>query len=345
MIVKTYQYPRVTCNIAITNGGNTYIFDSVNAVDIDSNMETLTDTCTIALPKKISWQGKLVGSGDSPILQRGNKVVVKLGWNDDNKQQYVGYIRDVLASVPMIIRLDDSMYLLKKNTIDKSYPNTQYPNGVTLAQMLADIIPAGIEYKLIDNNISFAQFRIKKATPAMVLDTIGKECGMKFAFRSVPDGAGSSKEVLYIGLLTTQWTDFRQTLIFEEGVNIINRNDLVFRRYNDIKIKIDAISMYPNNTKLKIEAGDADGELRTIYKYNVDEPTLKAFAQNELKRYKYTGFYGRFPTFGEPSANCGDIARMTLEDGSGDYFIKRVIKHFGVGSGYKQDIHLGMTAA
>jgi hypothetical protein len=67
---------------------------------------------------------------------------------------------------------------------------------------------------------------------------------------------------------------------------------------------------------------------------------MKARAEKDLERFKYTGYQGSFDTFGEPSVRPNDIANITGNKyyPSGKYLIKKVTKRCGVSQGIKQTI-------
>jgi hypothetical protein len=106
-------------------------------------------------------------------------------------------------------------------------------------------------------------------------------------------------------------------------------------------MKVKAIAIQPDNQRIEIEVGDKDGELRTVYHYGLTRDELRVFANQELERFKYTGFQGAFTTFGEPAVTKTDIAHVESQDGNtGNYLIKKVEVRFGM-DGYRQEINLG----
>ena len=71
----------------------------------------------------------------------------------------------------------------------------------------------------------------------------------------------------------------------------------------------------PNNKKIRVEVGDADGEHRTLHTYNKQEAELKAWAQQEIKRLKRDGLTGSFKTFGYRLADKLDAIGIKLAGG------------------------------
>ncbi len=319
---------RLSSKITI-EGSNTWEFTAISSCSIVEDTENLTDTCTIALPKKIKWAGA-VGGGANPPVKRGDKITVQMGYNDTLKTRFVGYVRRVSIGVPVKLECEDGMFMLKLAEVKK-----KGYKSVTLDQLVADILTGtGIKHTLIDKNIVLGPYRITRNTVAEELSELKREFGLMAYFRTVSDEA-----ILYVGF--TYPFDGRRTERFVFSKNIV-AEELEYRRKEDIKMKVKATSIQAKSSqRITVEVGDKDGELRTVYHYNLKRDELKVFAQSELERFKYTGYQGSFTGFGEPMVNKTDIADVTGSDGNrGKYLIKKVETTFGM-DGYRQKIELG----
>lgn len=308
-------------------------FDYCAGVEISQSIDTLTDTCRITVPRKFQWEGKQVALGDDPLISYGDRVIVSLGYDDDIQEEFRGYVREISSGVPVEIQAEDSMFLLKKDSITRNYAK------VSLRTLLSDILPEGITFVVPEGNqeISLGQFRISKASIAKVLDELKNTYGLYSYFRNLRS-AGAIQPTLYCGLAF--WTDNRTEHVFRFKENII-KDELQYRRQDDIRLKIKATSMLPNNKKIEVEVGDDDGETRSVFQYNVTQAELRVFAEKMLDELKYTGYYGSFTAFGFPSVQKGDIARIEGDDyhPDGSYLIRSVRKTSGT-SGYRQIIEL-----
>ena len=60
---------RLTAKIEIRSA-KTWVFDKVASVEITRDIETLTDTCVLQLPKKVKWQGE-----STLPIKRGDEVI------------------------------------------------------------------------------------------------------------------------------------------------------------------------------------------------------------------------------------------------------------------------------
>ena len=83
-------------------GDDTWLFTAVNEVNIVQDIESLTDTCELKLPKKIKWQNALEKNFKPPV-KRGDKITVKLGYDDKLVTRFSGFIRSIDAKVPIVI--------------------------------------------------------------------------------------------------------------------------------------------------------------------------------------------------------------------------------------------------
>jgi hypothetical protein len=286
---------KVDTNIQIGD----YEFAFCVDAEIVSTIDSLTDTCRVTIPRKFNWNGKNIALGDDPILKRKDKVIVQAGYDGKLSTQFIGYIKDIKPGVPLTIECEDGMMPLKTGEITGSY------RSATLKQLLRDILPSTVEF--VCPEIVLGPYRFTKVTVARILEDIHTRFGIYSYFRLITDN-GNTRPVLYSGL--AYWTDHRTEETFEFGYNIINHDDLVYKREEDVRLKIKAIGILPNNKRIELPVGDDDGEIRTVHYYNVDLPTLKLRAEQDLARFKYTGYVGSFLTFGEPSVQKGDIVNL-----------------------------------
>ncbi len=304
-------------------GDKTWIFEKVSSVEITLDSENLTDTCIIKLPKKVKWQDEA-----SIPLKRGDSVVVRLGYDESMELAFSGYIRNVGFKNPIVITCEDEMFRLKQKEAKKlSY------KSVTLEKLLKDQDLGDVSVKVFGEQ-NIGQYRVTSSTVAGLLGNL-KENGIRSFFR-IENG----KPVLYCGVIFEKETLHKY--VFATGINIIKDEELEYQSAKDVRIWIKAISLQPNNKKIKVEVGDKDGEKRTIHAYNKTESELKAWANQELKRLKQDGLTGSFTAFGSPLVNKLDnIALKLYGDKKGIYqVVKNVIK-YDTGSGFRQEISIG----
>lgn len=302
-----------------------YVFRQINDVQVESSYETLTDTCTITIPRKLAFQGKTIFLDKDPIFKKGDPVVVKLGYDYDAKHEvYTGFISRIESGIPTKIICEDSAYKLKET---KPF-NLTYPT-LDIEQLLKEILPSGINYKL-PGKIELGKARFTKVTASQILKYLHDKFSINAWFR------GST---LYVGL--NYFPELQKEHAFGFQENIISDN-LEFVRADDVKISVKATSILPDNSKIEVKKGDAEGTERTIHFYNVSKSTLEERATKALTDFKFDGFRGSFTTFGSPLVRHGDIVDLTdnyYTEKSGKYIVKSVKTSFGL-SGYRQEVEL-----
>ncbi len=315
---------RLTAKIEIT-GAKSWQLDKVTEVEITLDTEQLTDTCKITLPKKIKWDG----ASDIPV-QRGDAVKVWLGYDDDLQLAFTGYVRDVGFKTPIVLTCEDEMFKLKQQpTEKKAY------KSVNLETLLKD---QGISYKInVMGEQSLGQYRVTADTVAALLGHL-KENGIRSFFRME-----GGEPVLYCGVLFERQES--PTQVFATGVNIISDQSLAQQKADNIRLRVKAISLMPNNKKIKVDVGDADGERRTLHTYNKTESELKAWAEQEIKRLKRDGLTGSFTTFGYKLADKLTAIGIKIDgEKKGIYQVKKNVIKYGTG-GFRQEITLGARIA
>lgn len=303
-------------------GDRAWSFDFVNAVEITRDTEKLTTEAKITMPKKVKWD-----KADKIPVKRGDSVKISLGYDDNLQTAFVGYVRDVGFKTPIVITCEDEMFKLKQMpTKKKAY------RSVSLETLLKD---QGISYRLnIMGEQALGAYRVTADTVAALLGKLSEQ-GIRSFFR-YENGA----LVLYCGVLFER--DTRPAQVFKTGLNIISDQSLQQQKAENMRLRVKAVSLMPDNKKIKVEVGDADGEHRTLHTYNKTESELKAWAEQEIKRLKRDGLTGSFTTFGHTLVDCLDAIGIVI-DGvkSGVYQVKKNIVKYGDG-GYRQEITLGL---
>ena len=318
---------RLVSEITI-EGDETWLFNAVHEVNIVQDVMSLTDTCEVQLPKKIKWQNA-VKNYEKPPVKRGDKITVKLGYNDELKTIFTGFIRSIDAKVPIVIKCEDGMFLLKQQAIKpKAYKNA------SLKEIITDLLAGtGIDFKLVDDNLKIGKYRFTRKTVSEELQELKEKYMLMSYFRRIDD-----KEVLYVGLAYP--LDNREKLFFRHSKNIISE-EFEYRVKEDIRVKVEAISFDSKNKKTTIELGDKDGDLIKIRIDGISDADLKKHAQQALDRYKQSGFKGSFETFGVPEVSKCDMVDITSSDeNQGVYLVKKNEISFGQ-NGYRQKIELG----
>ncbi len=296
----------------------------VSSVEITRDTEKLTDECKITLPKRLKWDGQ----AQIPV-KRGDSVKVWTGYGDSLELSFVGYVRSVSVKTPVVLTCEDEMFQLKqKACTKKAY------KSVTLETLLKD---QGLSSVKVFGEQALGQFRVTDETVAALLGRL-QDSGIRSFYRYE-----NGSPVLYCGVIFER--DTKPSQVFATGLNIINDSNLEQQQAENIRLHVKAVSIMPDNKKIKVEVGDADGERRTLHTYNKTESELKAWAEQEIKRLKVDGLTGSFTTFGYKLVDKLDAVGIKIDGNKmGVYQVKKNVVKFGT-NGYRQEITLGMRVA
>lgn len=301
-------------------------FTFVTDVEIDSSSKNLTDTAVVRFPRAL----KLRESNLRDILKKGQTAKIELGYDGQLSTEFEGYISRVKPGVPFEIHLEDEMWKLKQKRFSCSHAS------VTLSGLVSQMLEGtGYAHKIM-GDMQLGKLRVDGATAARVFDELGQKYGVAVFFRG---------KTLYAGLRHLGSFEYGRTQPYVLGLEVNAKNSsLEYLEAGDRKIKAKAVSVLPDNHKVEAEAGDPDGELRTLHFYGIrDKSELKKRADSEVGRLKVAGYKGALWTFGKFGIRHGD--RVTVTDNEypereGTYRTDAVRTTFGHG-GYHKEITLG----
>ena len=316
------------CSEITIEGDKTWLFNAVADCNIVEDVSTLTDTCEIQLPKKIKWQEAVAKNGKPPI-KRGDKITIKLGYDGDLQTRFTGFIRSVDAKVPITIKCEDGMFVLKSHKVKpKAFKNA------SLHEIVSYLLEGtSIQFQLMDKDIKVGNWRLTKTHASEELQELKEKMMLSSYFRRI-----NGESILYIGLAYP--LDNRKKVKFMHGKNIIDEN-FEYRDKEDIRVRCEAQSFNAKNKKVTYEYGDKDGDVIKIRMDGLTENELKKYAIEAVERYKQSGFKGSFETFGQPEVSKCDMIEIHASDGnSGVYLVKKLEIEFGT-NGYRQKIELG----
>lgn len=317
---------KLCAKVEISGASGTWVFEKISACEIERDMDALTTTCKLTLPRKVKWEGQT-----SNPIRRGDKIKVWLGYDGELELAFVGYVLRKGFKTPIEIFCEDEMFMLKqKPCVKKAYRTADI-------QTILNDQNLGYSIKVMGEQ-SIGQYRTNFETVAELLAHL-KENSIRTFFR-IEDGT----PVLYCGVLFDHGTELRQ--VFETGVNIISDSSLDEQKAEDVKIKLKVVSLQPDNKKkIKVEVGDDAGERRTLHCYGKTEAEARAWGEQELERLKRDGLTGSFETFGHMLLDCLDIIGIKIDgERKGKYQIQKNTITYGT-SGFRQNITLGPRVA
>lgn len=294
-------------------------FSRANGVEVRRSTSTIGATAKIKLPVSAVIENKGERTGLVEVqhaVKVGDPVSITLGYHtrdrDFENEEFKGFIRKINPTIPLELECEDNNFLLRKKNINKSWKST------TLKEVLEEIVRGtGIELNGEVPEMTLAPFYLRNTDAAFALQKLADEYGLTIYFQT--DGS------LYVGLAYTQELGEETLIINGDDCNVVDADDLKFRKAEDVKLKIKAISFRGDNSKIETELGDEDGALRTLNFYNIDNMAeLKEMARQEMDKYKFDGYEGSVVCFFIPFIQPGykvNIVDETFPDRAGSYFV------------------------
>ncbi|WP_373810547.1 hypothetical protein [Porphyromonas loveana] len=304
------------------NGERRWTITQVSSVEIERDTDTLTDLCKITLPRRMLWDGMR----ESPV-RRGDQVRVSLGYDNELRLLFVGYVREIGVKTPIVLICEDEMYSLKsRQTKPQAY------RSVSVETLIRDQGYTG-ELRVLGEQ-SLGQYRVTTDTVASLLGKL-RDQGIRVFFR-LEEGV----PVLYAGLLLEHNTG-GEVQVVASGLNLIGDNQLEQQHADAMRLKIKVISHQRDNKCIRVEVGDQDGELRTLHTYGRSKAEAEAWGKEEYKRLKRDGLKGSLTTFCIRPLDKLDLIGVKLEGKRmGVYQVSKVTIKYGA-DGYHQTITLG----
>jgi len=309
--------------------GKEYVLDSFTSLEITSSWKHLGELATIKL-------GKLRGQLNKQLTE-GDGVEIRLGYDGVLHTEFVGYIARLLPNQPFEIRCLDEVYHLQRTNINQSWKKTSLKEVI-------ETVTKGFNIQFADQvpEVELKPFRVANASAAKVLQKLKSEYGLAIYFRG-----GKS---LYVGLpysedTGTAFPHLETPIIYDLQRNVL-ATELEYRRAEDVKVKLKAVSILKNNKKLEVTVGSEDGELRTWISPEPisDKTTLKKIAEEKVGLYRYSGYKGGIKTLGIPfvvhSAKC-KIKDATYPEREGEYFTDEVKTTVTKSGGFKRMVKIG----
>lgn len=306
-----------------------YSFYAIDGINIESSWNFLADTATITLSRRLLTQGSLSNTTApdlSSIIKEGDPVQIDLGYDFVFETEFTGYVKGISPNVPVKIECEDAMWLLKQNDLSNAW------RSVSLKELLEFIVPSGIEFET-PGEINLGKFRMDGVSTFDILKEIRKVYGLVSYFRG---------NKLIVGFPYQEQAN-EVDLHLQRNVDD-SKTKLAFRKEDQVKLKFKAISIQADGSKIEVELGDKNGQLRTMHlPVGLNESEMKTMAEERMKLYRFDGYEGTVTTFGQPYVKHSDNVKIIDDlypDREGTYRIDTVKVQVGAG-GYRRTLTLG----
>jgi hypothetical protein len=310
----------------ITIGGKR--FTRVNAVEIEDDFRKLETTATIKMPTtaRLLRSGEFISEVETAkAFSVGDEVVVKCGYDGELNEEFHGFVRKIRPTTPLEIECEDATWLLKRKNLQASFKAT------TLKKMLEFILKdTGITLEAEPPVINFTHFYFRNVSAAKALQKLKDEYGLTMYFKSF--------KKLFVGISSD---DDGTVVKYRFGVNVID-HDLTWENEKDVRLRIKAVNVKPDNTQVEAPVGDEDGELRTLFFYDLESKAeLETRAKEEMRKYRYSGYRGSLTAFLRPVCRVGNVVQIQDPDfpeRDGKYLVEKLTVTYGEGGGRRKVI-------
>lgn len=305
---------------------------AIESVTVESSIDGLSDTCIITLPGSVFNQRLEFAEK----IKRGDKVEVRLGYNEQLHTEFMGYVRTLNLTSPLKIECEDSAFLFRRPVKDKSFKKKTALDVLkyTIEQINLTLKPDE-KLKLVSNlkGLQLDSFTIVNANGYEVLQKLKEEFGIGIYCRG--------KEV-HCHLL---YTEKRGYAVYDFAKNIEEGHNLEYVSAEERKVEVKVQGKVKRDGKSKklksmeVKAGKSGGNVITINRPGIsDQKTLAAIARNNLKKYAYAGYEGSVRGWLWPICEIGYSVKLIdkeFPEREGVYFAKGVKTEFSRAGGVR----------
>ena len=295
-----------------------YIFaGGVNEVSVERSVKSLIDTAIIKIPaaakvaslkNSVAIIGGFVGgvllkaSDDkalptsiqtSTLWKEGDQVKIMLGYNQDYRQEFIGFIRSVDADIPVQIHCEGYCFQLRKKQFTGAWKSIQ----------LRDLMQQMVE----GTDIKLSPFIPDLTLTNLFIPPQNALAGLQKLAHHTHLTAYFLFDVLYIGL---QETVSANTVKYRIGWNVPRTKALTYSLDVSRPILIRLVTgKGTKKVRTIVQAGDPSGTTETMNISFIQDPAAIATIGNQLvTNANYTGFKGDLEGLLQPYCNPADTA-------------------------------------
>lgn len=299
------------------------VLTRITEVQFESTWKEVTDRGSLTIPRNVKFFDR---SKVRDTFRRGDAITIYFGYDDNLVKEFEGYITEVAADIPIVIKFEDEMFNIRRLPVNFSSAN------VTLDTLLKTIIP-GYEIDALEG-VKLGAVRLAKTQVGPVLEKLKSDWGLYTYMKG--------KQVVCGKYYADDSSANKVKFHLERNCVSTSLN---YKNKEDVQIKIKVVSTLSNGQKIEVDnIGDKDGAERQLTFYNIEvKAELEKLGKLEYNKYKVDRFDGSFVGFGIPSVTHGlkcELQSSLYEDRTGTYYIEKVAKSFSA-SGIRQTITLG----
>lgn len=301
-------------------------FSGVHEVTVKRSIHELGATASIKVPVTAVLRQKETPPARVETAQAvkvGDPVEIRLGYNGSYALEFRGYVKLLNLQTPLEIVCEDEFYMTRGRSVTLQ-------GKTSLAEVLKK---CGLRVGYCAT-LNLASFPVDNKPVAWVLAKLKTDYGLSVYF-DIDGRVYAGEPYKVVG----------EVVKYRLRYNVIKDDDLKYHRADDVKLKIKAICIYKDGTKIEASIGAEDGTEKTLYFYDVkDQKELAALAAAELTRYSFDGYSGKIETFLVPYVEPTMLAEIddpVYNERNGRYYVESVETRFG-SSGGRRTVEIGI---
>ncbi|MDD2965541.1 MAG: hypothetical protein PHU33_16480 [Bacteroidales bacterium] len=326
-VTPTYRF-----TVTPADGSKSSYFTSCFGGESERSINAISHKATLKIPASCVLRAGAVVSQSQQTAKkftRGDKIKMEIGYDGRMNTVFDGFIKRVNLTTPTELECEGYEFQLRHSLGSKTFKT------VSLKELLSFAISGtDITLSSLIPSMSFSNFVIKQNEDALdVLQRLTDKYGLTVYL---------NEKELYAGLA---YIPDLGSVKYKIGFNTIKDNQLKYRNADDVKLKVKAIWVKDDNSRVEATVGDDSGSLRTLFFFDVSSlDDLKKLASQEIQKYKYSGWEGKITTWCEPFAIPGMKAVIIdpqYSERAGTYYIIGVKYTFGIG-GIRLIVEIGI---
>ncbi len=334
------MYLRQTCNIEFeTKAGIKYRLKGLHAYDGKKSVHQTIQNCKLELPLSVMYRNNEILERVKLIdkIKEGDKVTIWLGYNDNNTQEFNGFIKRINPKMPLELEVEDELYLMRKIRLTKVFKKNDVKEVITY--ILDELYKQqGLKVAVYADmpKVEVFNFWMNQANGITAL----QELEEKYLVNSFLTEINGIK-TLYVGLM---YGLKKNTVKYIFNRNTITIEDLKYSNPGDRTFKVEMRHVSESGKVTTYDFGDPKGEVQKIQlEGSWTEAALKHYADGVIQGLQAGGYKGSFTTFLIPKiepADIGDCTDNQFKERSGNYYISTVTTKFGSGARRTPEIEI-----
>lgn len=292
--------------IIIEGGGFVTEIPSFISLHVKKSIHTIIETGVIELPINaiVETDGRVnsVTVDTAKQFNEGDKVEIELGYNNELNKEFKGFIKRRDFTDPCKLMLEGYSYQLRKKAPQKSWEK------VNMRDILKELIKDTdiVIHPDTAKDLYYEPFYmgLRGQTAVEVIEDIKKKKGLTAYF--------INGNQLYVG---GDALAIREEVVEHAlGWNTIDESQLIYRRAEDVKIKVRVKYTDKKGKKREVTGGHAGGQ-EAAFEFGTlsSEDEAIALALTKAQLFIYEGYEGKIKTKLEPYCQPGYKSIITDE--------------------------------